>query len=147
MEKPQMPTRENFKHVTKVEVRFADMDSFGHVNNASFLTFIEQARIRYFDDISGWHYDPSKEGVILAHASLDFLRPLHFKEELMVLSTCTHIGTKSISIAHRILAAAMEEIATAKSVLVAFDYTAMKSIPVPARWREAIGKFEGKIYP
>src|SRR5689334_4192311 len=141
----QIPPRENFKHVTKVEVRFADMDSFGHVNNASFLTFMEQARIRYFDDLSGWHYDPSKEGVILAHASLDFLRPLHFKEELMVLTVCTNIGTKSISLAHRIIVEEkMEEVATAESVLVAFDYDAMKSIPVPAKWREAIGRFEGK---
>jgi acyl-CoA thioester hydrolase len=146
MRKSDIPARENFKHVTKVEVRFADMDSFGHVNNASFLTFIEQARIRYFDDISGWHYDPSKEGVILAHASLDFLRPLHFKEELMVLTLCTHVGTKSISIVHRIIAGAMEEIATAESVLVAFDYNANKSIAVPKKWREAIGKFEGKTF-
>jgi acyl-CoA thioester hydrolase len=146
MQKSELPPREHFKHVTKVEVRFADMDSFGHVNNASFLTFIEQARIRYFDDISGWDYHPSKEGVILAHASLDFLRPLHFKEELMVLTLCTRIGTKSISIVHRIIAGAMEEIATAESVLVAFDYSAMKSIPVPQRWRDAIGKFEGKKF-
>jgi len=146
MQKPNLLAREKFKHITRVEVRFADMDSFGHVNNASFLTFIEQARIKYFDDISGWDYNPSKEGVILAHASLDFLRPLHFKEELSVLTVCTGIGTKSISIAHRIITEAMEEVATAESVLVAFDYNAMKSIPVPARWREAIGKFEGKVF-
>lgn len=146
MEKPQIPARENFKHVTKVEVRFADMDSFGHVNNASFLTFIEQARIKYFDDLGSWHYDITAQGAILAHASLDFIRPLHFKEELMVLTMCTHIGTKSISIAHRILAGAMEEVATAESVAVAYDYNAMKSIPVPQKWKDAIGKFEGKRF-
>lgn len=147
MQKSAIPPRKDFKHNTKVEVRFADMDSFGHVNNASFLTYIEQARIRYFDDVSAWHYDPSKEGVILAHASLDFIRPLHFKEELMVLTMCTHIGTKSISIVHRVVAEeTMEEVATAESVLVAFNYTIEKSIAVPAKWREAIGKFEGKVF-
>jgi acyl-CoA thioester hydrolase len=146
MQKSDLPAIKHFKHSTNVEVRFADMDSFGHVNNASFLTFIEQARIRYFDDISGWHYDPSKEGVILAHASLDFLRPLHFKEKLQVLTMCPYIGSKSISIVHRIMAGENDEIATAESVLVAFDYSAMKSIPVPAKWREAIGKFEGKKF-
>ena len=140
----QIPPKEQFKHTTKVEVRFADMDSFGHVNNASFLTFIEQARIKYFDDISGWHYNPSKEGVILAHASLDFIRPLHFKETLKVLTMTTRIGTKSISIAHRVIAGENEEIATAESVLVAFDYSDMKSISVPAKWRQAIAAFEGK---
>jgi len=145
--KPEpIPARENFKHITNVEVRFADMDSFGHVNNASFLTFIEQARIKYFDDISGWHYDPSKEGVILAHASLDFVRPLHFKEKLSVLTLCTHVGTKSITIVHRIIAGEKEEVATAESVVVAFDYSIMKSIPVPVKWRDAIGRYEEKNF-
>jgi acyl-CoA thioester hydrolase len=142
----QVPARENFKHVTNVELRFADMDSFGHVNNASFLTFIEQARIKYFDDIGSWHYDVTARGAILAHASLDFIRPLHFKEQLSVLSMCTHIGTKSITIVHRIIAGEKEEVATAETVVVAFDYSAMKSIPVPEKWREAIGKFEGKNF-
>src|SRR5215213_5134370 len=103
MQRPEIPSADKFKHITKVEVRFSDMDSFGHVNNASFLTFIEQARIKYFDDISGWHYDPSKEGVILAHASLDFIRPLHFKEEISVLTMSTQIGTKSITMVHRVI--------------------------------------------
>ena len=139
-----IPPALEFRHKTPVEIRFADMDSFGHVNNASFLTYIEQARIKYFDDISGWHYDVSKEGVILAHASLDFIRPLDFKEKLSVLTMCTHIGTKSISIVHRIIAGEKEEVATAESVVVSFDYSLMKSSPVPVKWREAIEKFEGR---
>jgi len=139
-----IPPKENFKHKTKVEIRFADMDSFGHVNNASFLTFIEQARIKYFDDISGWHYDAAKEGVILAHAALNFIRPLDFKENLSVMTLCTGIGTKSIALVHRIIAGKNEEVATAESVVVAFDYTKMKSVPVPEKWKEAIRKYEEK---
>jgi acyl-CoA thioester hydrolase len=142
MKNNSIPPAEAFRHKTNVEVRFADMDSFGHVNNASFLTFVEQARIKYFDDISGWHYDATKEGVILAHASLNFLRPLDFKEKLTVLTMCSHIGTKSISIVHRIIAGEREEVATAESVVVSFDYSLMKSSPVPVEWREAIEKFE-----
>lgn len=141
-----LPPAASFRHRTNVEVRFADMDSFGHVNNATFLTFIEQARIKYFDDISGWHYDVSKEGVILAHASVDFIRPLDFKEKISVLTLCTAIGTKSITIVHRIIAGEKEEVATAESVVVAFDYVAMKSVPVPQKWREAVGGFEGKDF-
>lgn len=144
--KIQIPPAESFRHRTVVEVRFADMDSFGHVNNAKFLTFIEQARIKYFDDISGWHYDATKEGVILAHASVDFIRPLDFKEKLSVLTMCIAVGTKSISIVHRIISGEKEEIASAESVVVAFDYIGMKSVPVPQRWRAAIGKFEGKDF-
>ena len=146
----EFPLLEEFRHRTNVEVRFADMDSFGHVNNAAFLTFIEQARIKYFDDISGWHYDVSKEGVILAHASVDFIRPLDFKEVLIVLTRCTKIGSKSITLVHRMVTKTSdgreEETAAAESIVVAFNYAAMKSIPVPQKWREAIGRFEGKMF-
>jgi acyl-CoA thioester hydrolase len=144
-----IPSVEEFRHYTTVEVRFADMDSFGHVNNAAFLTFIEQARIKYFDDVSCWEYDASKEGVILAHASVDFLRPLDFKEELTVFTVCVNIGTKSIKLVHRVIAArgnVKEEVATSESVLVAYDYITLKSIPVPLKWRDAIEKFEGKKF-
>ena len=122
------------------------MDSFGHVNNAAFLTFIEQARIKYFDDISGWHYDASREGVILAHAAVDFIRPLDFKEELSVLTLCTAIGTKSITLVHRIIAGEKDTVATAESIVVAFDYSAMKSIAVPGKWREALSKYEERDF-
>ena len=45
--------QEKFKHRTKLDIRFVDIDAFGHVNNAHYLTYFEQARVRYFDDIMG----------------------------------------------------------------------------------------------
>ena len=40
-----------FKHKTPIEIRFADVDAFGPVNNAAFLTYIEMASGKYFDEV------------------------------------------------------------------------------------------------
>ena len=43
----------DFGHQVPVEVRFADTDAMGHVNNAVYLAYCEMARIRYWSDVTG----------------------------------------------------------------------------------------------
>ena len=45
---------DDFRHRTRVEVRFRDIDAFGHVNNAVVASYVEQARIRYLLDVLRW---------------------------------------------------------------------------------------------
>jgi len=75
-----------FKHKTPIEIRFADVDAFGHVNNARFLTYIEMARVKYFDEVVEWGYDWSKEGIILARAEVDTSSRSCSRKS----SSCTH---------------------------------------------------------
>lgn len=135
-----------FKHKTPVEIRFADVDAFGHVNNARFLTYIEMARVKYFDEIVDWGYDWSKEGIILARAEVDFIQPILFKEELIVLTRCSRIGRKSFDLEYQLVVYkdGKETLkADACTVMVAFDYKQHQSIEVPKEWREAIVALEG----
>ena len=137
---------EKFKHSTSVEIRFVDVDAFGHVNNAHYLTYIEQARVKYFDDIVNWNYDWSKRGIILARAEINYSVPALFRDEIMILTRCSRIGTKSFDLEYRMIKTVDGKevlLADAKTVMVAFDYTLNHSIPVPGEWRDAINKFEG----
>ena len=43
----------DFAHTVEIDVRFADTDAMGHVNNAVYLTYCEMARIRYWTDVTG----------------------------------------------------------------------------------------------
>jgi acyl-CoA thioester hydrolase len=136
-----------FKHKTPIEIRFADVDAFGHVNNAKFLTYVEMARVRYFDEIVEWGYDWSKEGIILARAEIDFIQPILFKDELTVFTRCSRIGRKSFDLEYQLsVIRDGKEIlkADACTVMVAFDYQRHQSIEVPASWREAILAYEGE---
>jgi acyl-CoA thioester hydrolase len=141
-----MPT---FKHKTPIEVRFADVDAFGHVNNAKYLTYFEQARVRYFNDIVDWTYDWSKEGIILAKADIDFIRPIHFRDEIIVFTRCARLGNKSFDLQYQIMSYKDGEeilMSDCTTVMVAFDYVSKKSIVVPEEWKQALKKYEGSDF-
>jgi len=66
----------HFSH--RLEVRFRDCDSFGHTNNAVYLTFLEQARFAHWRSLWGFgtlQLPPGFPGVILARAEADYKRP------------------------------------------------------------------------
>jgi acyl-CoA thioester hydrolase len=138
-----------FKHKTSIEVRFADVDAFGHVNNAKYLTYFEQARVKYFNDIVDWTYDWSKEGIILAKADIDFIKPIHFRDDIVVFTRCSRLGNKSFDLQYQLMSykdggeILMSDCTT---VMVAFDYVNKKSIGLPDKWKQVIRKFEGDTF-
>jgi acyl-CoA thioester hydrolase len=106
--------------VIQERVRFRDVDSFGHVNNAVYSTYLEQARL---DALGGLG------SVILARVEIDFRSEVSVGEDVEVRSRCSRIGTKSIDLEHEILANGRLA-AEAKSVLVGFDYERRVSAPI-----------------
>ncbi len=128
-----------------MEIRFIDVDAFGHVNNAHYLTYFEQARVKYFDDIMGWKYDWSRQGIILARAEINYKEPVLFRDDLFIMTHCSRIGKKSFDLDYLVIKKSNEQeivLAEGKTVMVAYDYDAGESIAVPEKWIGAIKKFE-----
>ena len=70
---------DDFRHRTRVEVRFRDIDAFGHVNNAVVASYLELARIRYLVDVL--QVEPiGVMPLILAHISIDYRSPIFFSD-------------------------------------------------------------------
>jgi len=130
----------SYRFIIPVEVRYGDLDPQGHVNNARHLTFFEQARIRYLVHLGLFAADQSfmEVGVIIAEARV------YFGQDVRVGTRATHLGNKSLTVEHSLFDGATgAELATASTVLVAYDYRAEKSMPLPDEWREKIKAFEG----
>lgn len=130
-------------HYTPIEVRFADLDKFQHVNNAVYLTYAEQARISYFDEILSDTIDWKSKGLILARAETNYLSPIVLHDVINVETTCSKVGTKSIHLTYRIwkmVGGEKQEMANGKTVLVGFDYVKNCSIDIPDEWRERLLK-------
>ncbi|HXH89080.1 MAG TPA: thioesterase family protein [Gaiellaceae bacterium] len=119
----------DFPHVRRERVRFRDCDSMGHVNNAVYSTYLEEARI----DVVG-----SLSAFILARVEIDFRAELRAGEEIEVGSRVGRIGTKSFDLEHEIRAGE-RLVAEAKSVLVAYDYDLAASVPLSG---ELLGRLE-----
>jgi acyl-CoA thioester hydrolase len=138
-----------FKHKTPIQLRFKDGDIMGHVNNANHLTYIELARIRYFEEVVGVESNWSKQqGIILAHNSIDYKAPLFIHDKVFVYTRCSKLGRKSIELTWLIVrekSAGEEIIAQGHSVLVYYDYAVEKSIELPEVQRGKILQYEAPL--
>ena len=122
---------------TPIQIRFVDIDNFGHVNNAIYLSYLEVSRLPYFDEIIGT-IDWLNRGIILAKAEVDYKMPILLKDEIKVKTWCSRIGSKSFDLSYSILKTnngAETEVAAAKTVMVCFDYKNQISIPLPEEWK------------
>ena len=143
----------DFAHRHVIEVRFADTDAMGHVNNANYLTYAEIARVAYYERVTGEplpvRIHGSEEGMILAEIRIAYRSPAFYGETLVVETRVERIGRTSFGMVHRLTAPESRHgparlIAVADSVLVSYDYQAERPIPVPPALVAAIEAFEGR---
>lgn len=127
---------EGFPFVHEEVVRFSDLDGFGHVNNAVFSTYLEQARLAWFGRYDGEEPMPLRD-VILARTEIDFRSPLGFGETVEIGVRPSRLGTKSFELEYE-LRAGGRLVAEAKSVLVGYDYESGRSVEVSERWRRRL---------
>ncbi|MBW8367606.1 MAG: acyl-CoA thioesterase [Arenimonas sp.] len=87
-----------------IESRWRDMDAFNHVNNASYLGYIEEARVRWFKSLStDWAGETSAP--VMASVTVNYKRPAHWPETLRIELAAERVGGKSLTLAHRIVSA------------------------------------------
>jgi acyl-CoA thioester hydrolase len=138
-----MMTNFHFYHL--IEVRYGDLDPQGHVNNAKFLSYMEQGRVFYLKQLKLWEGGSFLNlGVILADVQMTFRKAIQFGDPIRVGVRISRIGNKSMTSDYRIEDARDEsEFASGSSVLVAYDYHNNRSVSIPDEWRKAILQFEG----
>ena len=127
----------------EVPVRYRDLDTYGHVNNANYATFLEEGRIAYFEEVL--ELGQQSRGMILASLSIEFHEPVE-ADAVTVGLAITRIGSSSFDFAYEI-AVDGRRVATAESVQIAYDVDAGESIPFPDEWRATIEDFEGESVP
>ena len=140
-----------FRHEVEVEVRFADTDAMRHVNNATYLTYCEIARIRYWTDVTGESFalgESGAESLILAEARITYRAQAFYGEVVTVQTRATRIGRSSFTLQHRLVAAIPGAdprlVAVSESVLVRYDYDAEMPVPLAPERVAAIEAYEGR---
>ncbi len=102
----------------KLNVRYRDLDTLGHVNNAVYLSYIEHARVVMFDEYyrkyGNFHF-------VIRRVEIDYLKPLYLLDEVEIYAWVSHIGRSSFTIEYEIYNGKGEICAKAKSVQVAYD--------------------------
>ena len=121
---------------TPVSLRWSDLDAFNHVNNSRYLTFLEQARIEWFETLGEpWMDDHSAP--VVASATLNFKRPIAYPAQVAVELFTDKLGTSSVVIGHRIVAADGTVHCDGQVVAVWVDRQTGKPTPLPPGVRRA----------
>ncbi len=123
-----------------IQVRFRDIDAMGHVNNAVYATYVEQARTEYFDQVLEEGLDAVS--TVLASLELSYERPILLDQSVSVEIDVSEMGRSSLPMGYEILADG-ERAATAESVQVFLDPETERPHPIPERFRDRIAEFEG----
>ncbi|MBN8235939.1 acyl-CoA thioesterase [Halobacillus kuroshimensis] len=123
-------------HEIEVTVRFCETDMLGHVNNSNFFVYMEDSRIRFFEELKlvgeEWNF-------ILASAKCDFLKQVYFNQTLIIKSSVAKIGNSSFHLIQEMVEKDSQEVvAEGSSVIVQFDFEKQRSLPFTEEMRKRL---------
>ena len=124
---------EDYKFWTISHTRWGDMDGLRHINHASYLSYMETARMEWLNGLGfvkeRWD---GELGVILAAVHVDYFSQIHHPEELEIGMAVSRVGTKSFDLLTGVFKKGRAElIVQATFVMVAFNYKSNQTIPIP----------------
>lgn len=120
-----------------IAIRWRDMDAYGHVNNAVYLTYLEEARDAWVQETLGtvtdtWHF-------VLARVAIDYKQELMQDDErVLVRCSLASVGRASIRTREEIVRSDGSLSAVAESVIVPRDPATLRSRPLTEDERAAL---------
>jgi len=140
MQTPELPERFNF--TARVRTRWSDVDVQAVLNNAVYLTLLEEARYQYFDSLGA--IDDGHFPFLLAQTNVRFLRPGRGGIEVEIDVATTRLGRSSMQQAYRVRDPRADEVwCEAEALLVCHDSECGGSRAMPASLRQALAEREG----
>jgi acyl-CoA thioester hydrolase len=131
-----------FRHTLPIQLRFNDVDKFGHVNNTVYFSFYDLGKTEYFSSVCP-DVDWEKEGIVVVHIEVNFLSQIFGADHIAVETAVSEIGTKSFHLVQRVVDTDTREVkCVCQSVMVAYDLVKHESMPMPEEWVEAICAYE-----
>ncbi|WP_233843120.1 thioesterase family protein [Dyella sp. 2HG41-7] len=122
-----------------ISVRWRDLDAFNHVNNSTYLTYLEESRLQWLQNVPGpWLNEHAMP--VMAASELRYRLPIEWPGQLHIQLLLERLGNSSMTIAHRIVDAADPDklYCDGNVVMVWIDPATGKSTPLPPAIKAAI---------
>jgi acyl-CoA thioester hydrolase len=131
-----------------LRIDWSELDLFGHVNNVSFFKYQQAARVAYWERIG---LSTLSEGItlgpLLASATVDFRKPLHYPGMVRIETHVSYIRNTSFGLEHRMYDAEGNLCAEGRDAVVLFDYSKGEKVSVPHTVRQKVEAEEGQSFP
>ena len=123
------------------------MDALGHVNNISFMRYLECGRVAYRKDVLTLPITAATEEVwVLADIQCTFLGQLHYPNTTQVATRVNRLGNSSAELEAAIyVESAAQPVLTSKAVIVWFDLAQQRSVRIPQLHRDIIEAYEDGV--
>ncbi len=119
-----------------IDLRWRDLDAFNHVNNANFMTYVEEARIRWFES-AGNDWLSNGRIPLLAAVQMNYRLPIPYPARVFVELLTERVGNSSLTLGHRIVGEDDRLYADGHSVLVWIEMASGRPVPLPDAVRAA----------
>jgi len=119
-----------FEYTTPIEIRFIDLDAYGHVNNALYFTYMETARVKLFQERFGGFLE-SGLMFLVVRAECDFRQPIELNDPLQISIYVDQVKFTSFDFSYRLHDGTGKVFAEAKTVMVCYDPKIKKPVAIP----------------
>lgn len=134
---------EVFHHRLPIQIRFNDVDGYGHVNNNAYFAFYDLGKESYLAEVLQKDFRTGDVVPVVANINANFLFPIFYGDSIVVETCVSHLGQKSFTLRQR----AINEktgmvVCECSTVMVCFSLKNQNSADIPADFRAAIETFE-----
>lgn len=130
------------RHQMPAQLRFSDVDRFGHVNNSVYFALFDMCKTKYFLDVIG----PSvfeRLAIVIANVNADFLAPIYYPDEIVIQTSTIGLGNKSFTLFQRALNVRTREVkCECTTIMVVFDTQESRSVRMPDDWKQKLAEYE-----
>ena len=127
--------RNDYRHVLPLQIRFNDVDKFGHVNNTVYFQFYDTAKTDYI---------ATRLAIVVVKIEAEFVAQIKGNDHIAGRTRIVKIGNKSFHLEQDVIDSDTHEVKSrCLSVMVLYDLERQQTIPLPDEWRKAITDYEG----
>ena len=135
--------RNDYRHVLPLQIRFNDVDKFGHVNNTVYFQFYDTAKTDYIATVCKG-VDWERQAIVVVKIEAEFLAQIKGNDHIAGRTRIVKIGNKSFHLEQDVIDSDRQEVKSrCLSVMVLYDLERQQTIPLPDEWRKAITDYEG----
>ena len=129
------------------QIRFSDVDQFGHVNNSVYFALYDLAKTTYVKDVLGDSVDWRRMGIVVANINANFLLPMFFDDKIKIETATVHLGNKSFTLLQRAVTEDTGEVkCECKTVMVMFDLKEKQLMQIPDEFKAIIRDYENNSF-
>ena len=140
-----MRTEPTFKHSMPAQIRFSDVDQFGHVNNSVYFSLYDLAKTTYVKDVLLGRMKWNEVGIVVANINANFMSPIFFMDNVNIETTTIELGNKSFTLLQRAVDSQTGQIkCECRTIMVVYDLKTQTPMQMPIEYKQAICDYEGR---